>query len=92
MTVLIAWISLSAGIAMGAFWRSLCEGISRGTRTEADDYRNPNPLGLLDWQEYVTLRREHDEQSRPFSSSGQVNQIADGTSVIGAEPLMQQPR
>jgi hypothetical protein len=29
MTVLIAWASLSVGIAIGAMWRSLCEKQSR---------------------------------------------------------------
>jgi hypothetical protein len=36
MTVLIAWVSLSAGIVMGAAWKALCEKQSRRNTSLAD--------------------------------------------------------
>lgn len=36
MTVLIAWVSLSAGIVMGATWRALSEKQSRRNTSLAD--------------------------------------------------------
>lgn len=36
MTFLIAWGSLSAGILMGAMWRSLCEKQSRNDTAVGD--------------------------------------------------------
>jgi hypothetical protein len=36
MTVLIAWVSLSVGVVMGAMWRSLCEKQSRSNTDISD--------------------------------------------------------
>ena len=36
MTILIAWVSLSVGIVVGATWRSLCEKQSRRNTSLAD--------------------------------------------------------
>jgi hypothetical protein len=49
----------------------------------------PHPLILSDWQEYVTLRRERNERSAPFSPAGHVNRTADGSSLSGTETVMQ---
>jgi hypothetical protein len=88
MIVLAAWISLSAGIVIGALWKSFCEQQSR-RRTNLDDNMDLHPLGILEWQEYVTLRHEHYERSMPLSSAGHVNRSTEKASVTGTEVWIQ---
>lgn len=46
MTILIAWVSLSVGIVMGAMWRSLCERQSRSHADIGDGSVNLHRLTL----------------------------------------------
>jgi hypothetical protein len=87
MIVIAVWISLSAGIVMGALWRSFCDQQSR-EGTNLGDSMEPRPLGILEWQEYVALRREHFERSMPLSPEDRVNRTIDETPVSGTDVWM----
>jgi hypothetical protein len=65
MTVLIAWVSLSVGIVMGAAWRSLCEKQSRRHTSLADGSMMLHQLNLepRSWHRQLDRAEARKQQS-----------------------------